>query len=360
MEFVDLKAQYRAYRREIDAAIQAVLANASFIMGPDVKALEEELAEFVGVRYAIGCASGTDALFLPLLALGIGPGDEVIVPDFTFIATAEVVVLAGGTPVFADIDPATFNLDPVSVRSRVTSHTKGIIPVSLFGVCANFPELQAVADEHGLWLIEDGAQSFGAEQFGRRSCSFGRVATTSFFPAKPLGGYGDGGAVFTNDDELADKVRVILNHGQVKRYHHARIGMNARLDTIQAAILRVKLRHFPDELEARDKVAAMYEERLHNVCVTPKVPVAHRSAWSQYTVRIPNRDRVRETLTGRGIPTAVHYPVPLSRQGAFASLPAYPCPHAEQAASEVLSLPMHPFLTEKEMDQVCGALREAL
>ncbi|HOX50378.1 MAG TPA: DegT/DnrJ/EryC1/StrS family aminotransferase, partial [Fibrobacteria bacterium] len=258
MEFCDLSAQYRAYKTEIDQAIASVIASSAFINGPDVKALEQELVDFSGASHVIACANGTDALQVPLMAMGIGPGDEVIVPDFTFYATAEMVALVGATPVFADIDPLTYNITVDTIRPLVNKRTKGIIPVSLYGQIPDLEAINTFAAEHGLWVMEDGAQSFGATRGGKRSTSLTALATTSFFPAKPLGCYGDGGAIFCSDEALAVKIRCICGHGQIKRYHHGMVGINSRLDTIQAAILRVKLRHFEKELGMRDQVAKWY------------------------------------------------------------------------------------------------------
>lgn len=362
MEFCDLSAQYLAYKTEIDQAMASVIASTAFINGPEVKALEQELVAFSGAPFAIACANGTDALQVPLMALGVGPGDEIIVPDFTFFATAEVVSLVGATPVFADIDPVTFNITVDTIRPLITKKTKGIIPVSLYGQMPDLDAIASLAREHGLWVMEDGAQSFGATRKARRSTSVTELATTSFFPAKPLGCYGDGGAIFCQDEALASRIRVICNHGQVKRYHHGVVGINSRLDSIQAAILRVKLRHFQDELVARDRVASLYTERLRGVVSTPVVGPDCFSAWAQYTIRVPNREKVQAHLQSKGIPTAVHYPVPLHRQEVFAHLGVTDdrCPIAAKVSQEVMSLPMHAFLTEAQIDEVAAAVKEAL
>ncbi len=359
MEFVDLKEQYRRYKSEIDESIQEVITSARFIGGPVIKAFEEEMAAYAGVKHAICCSSGTDALSLGLIAKHIGPGDEVIVPDFTFIATAEVVSLLGATPVFVDVLDDTLNIHPERAAAAVTGNTKGIIPVSLYGQCADFDALEAVAAKHGLWIMEDGAQSFGATYKGKKSCAATELATTSFFPAKPLGAYGDGGAVFTNDDELAAKMRMILNHGQEKRYRHAMIGTNARLDAMQAAVLRVKLRHLDDEIIQRRRVAASYTERLKDAIRTPTIKEHNESVWAQYTVRSASRDTLIEALNANGIPTAIHYPLPLHAQPAFSELPALPADAFEvtdKASREVFSIPMHPFLSEEEIDKICGVI----
>jgi UDP-2-acetamido-2-deoxy-ribo-hexuluronate aminotransferase len=362
MEFCDLKVQYAAYKTEIDAAIQSVLLSSAFVNGPEVKALEAELAAFCGARHAVACANGTDAIHIALLALGIRPGDEVIVPDFTFYATAEMVALAGAVPVFADIDPLTYNITPETVARRVTSRTKGIIPVSLFGQLPDLEGIGALASAKGLWVMEDAAQSFGADFRGRRSGSLTAVATTSFFPAKPLGCYGDGGAVFASDGETAAAIRVLCNHGSTRRYHHDVVGLNSRLDSVQAAVLRVKLRHFESELASRDRSAKMYTERLQGKVATPVVREGNFPAWAQYTIRVENRDRVQARLQEQGIPTAVHYPIPMHAQKAFAHLGGKDadCPVASKAAQEVMSLPMHGMMTEAQIDTICQALKEAI
>ena len=362
MQFVDLKRQYEEYRGEIMAEIQSVLDTTAFIGGAAVKELEAELAVHTGVRHAIGCSSGTDALFLGLLALGVKLGDEVIVPDFTFIATAETVALAGAVPVFADIRPDTYNIDPDSIAALVTGRTVGIIPVSLYGQAAEMDEINAIAENRGLWVMEDGAQSYGASHRGRKSCALSRLGTTSFFPAKPLGAYGDAGALFTDDDELAATLRMLLNHGQRKRYDHAIVGLNARLDTIQAAVLKVKLRHFDDELAARQQVADWYTRELADAVPTPVILDHNTSAWAQYTIRVPSRAAVQGALKERGIPTAVHYPIPLHQQDAFAGhvQSAIEVPHTEKASAEVMSLPMHPFLTRDEVRVVAEAVKAAI
>ncbi|MEO7426913.1 MAG: DegT/DnrJ/EryC1/StrS family aminotransferase [Fibrobacteria bacterium] len=362
MEFCDLKMQYAAYQAEIDSAIRSVLLSSAFINGPEVKALEGELASFCGAKHVMACANGTDAIHVALLALGIRPGDEVIVPDFTFYATAEMVALVGATPVFADIDSVTFNITAATVEARITPRTKGIIPVSLFGQIPDLDGIGALAAARGLWVMEDGAQSFGADQRGKRSCALTRVATTSFFPAKPLGCYGDGGALFSSDDALAASIRTLLNHGSTQRYHHSVVGVNSRLDSIQAAVLRVKLKHFESELKQRDRAARMYTERLAGKVVTPAVREGNFSAWAQYTIRVPNRDRMQAHLQGKGIPTAVHYPIPMHAQAAFAHLGIKDgqCPVASQAAREVMSLPMHGMLAEAQIDAICSAVKEGL
>lgn len=364
MEFVDLKRQYDEYKAEIMAEIQTVLDTTAFINGPAVKELESQLAEHTGVKHAIGCSSGTDALILGMMGLDIQRGDEVIVPDFSFIATAETVALMAATPVFVDVRPDTYNMAPESLRAAITEKTVGIIPVSLYGQVADMEEINAIAAERGLWVMEDGAQSYGATYKGKRSGSLSNIGTTSFFPAKPLGGYGDGGAVFTDDDQLAARMRMILNHGQRKRYDHAVIGLNARLDTIQAAILKVKLKHFDDEVVRRQQVADWYTEAFADTdrIVTPTILDHNTSVWAQYTVRIPNRPAVQAALKEKGIPTAVHYPIPLHKQDAFAEHAQHDIevPHTERASDEVMSLPMHPFLTHDDVKTVAEAVKAAV
>ena len=362
MDFIDLKTQYQRYKTEIRGAIEKVMTDAAFIKGPALSAFEQELKEHSGAKHAIGCSSGTDALLLGMMAKELHPGDEVLVPDFTFFATAEMVRLIGGVPVFVDIDPQTYNMDPALIEERITDRTVGIMPVSLYGQCADLDGINSIASHRGLWVLEDAAQSYGAKCKGRKSCTITTLASTSFFPAKPLGCYGDGGAVFTDNDELADRIRVILNHGQVKRYHHGLIGINGRLDTLQAAILSVKLRHFDDEMAAKRQVAGWYDERLRDRVTTPRVDEGNESVWAQYTIRVPNREAVQAHLKEKGIPTAVHYPLPLHRQAALADLgwTDNDYPVATKASAEVMSLPMHPFMTEEQADAVAAAVAEAV
>ena len=362
MRFIDLQAQYQAYQEAIDAAIQEVLASALFINGPQSMALEKRLAQFVGVQHAIGYSSGTDALRAVLMAWEVGPGDEVITSPFSFIATAEVIALLGAKPVFVDVDPITLNLDPAHLAVAVTPQTRAILPVNLYGQCADYDRIHTVAQRYGLFCLEDGCQSFGALYRGRRSCGLGTAGVTSFFPAKPLGCYGDGGMAFTDDDNLADRLCMIREHGQAARYRHAMLGMNGRLDTIQAAVLLAKLPYFEKEIEARQRVAAYYRKRLKGRVQLPVVVEGNMSVYAQFTIRVPKRDEVQKRLTALGIPTAVHYPAPLHRQPIFASLGyregAFPV--ASQAAREVLSLPMHPFLSTDDQDRVIHALLEVL
>ena len=361
MEFIDLQAQRGRIQDSIDAGIRRVLDHGRFILGPEVQELEERLADFVGARYCITCANGTDALQIAQMALGIGPGDEVITPGFSYIATAETIALLGATPVFVDIDPRTFNVDCKAVEMAVTARTKAIVPVSLYGQCADLDAVNAIAEKHDICTIEDAAQSFGATYKGRHSCNLSRIACTSFFPSKPLGCYGDGGAIFTNDDELAAAMRRIARHGQQGRYRHVQLGINSRLDSIQAAVLLAKLEIFDDEIDRRNDVANRYDRLLDGFSdiVCPFVEQQNVSAYAQYTVQLENRERVQERLKAAGIPTAVHYPATLNQQPAFADDDAA-LPVAERAALRVVSLPMHPYLSEADQDAVVAGLRSAV
>lgn len=341
MEFIDLKSQYRRLKTEIDAGIQRVLDHGQYILGPEVAELEEKLAAYTGARYCISVANGTDALQIAQMALGIGLGDEVITPGFTYIATAETVALLGAKPVYVDIDPRTYNLDPNLLEAAITPRTKAIIPVSLYGQCADMDAINAIAARHGIPVIEDAAQSFGASYKGRKSCNLSTIACTSFFPSKPLGCYGDGGAIFTNDDELAKVIRQIARHGQDRRYHHIRVGVNSRLDTLQAAILLPKLAVLDEEMTLRQQVAERYTKLLNEAGIhsTPYIEPHNTSAWAQYTIRVQERDAVQEKLKQAGIPTAVHYPIPLNKQPAVASAGAQ-LPVGDEVAGQVVSLPM--------------------
>ena len=360
IEFIDLKAQQALLKEQIDAGIQRVLAHGQYILGPEVSELEEKLAAFVGAKYCISVANGTDALQIAQMALGIGPGDEVITPGFTYIATAETVALLGAKPVYVDVCPRTYNLDPQLLGAAITSRTKAIIPVSLYGQCADFDVINAIAARHGIPVIEDAAQSFGATYKGKRSCNLTTIACTSFFPSKPLGCYGDGGAIFTNDDELAKVLRQIARHGQDRRYHHIRVGVNSRLDTLQAAILLPKLEIFPSELEQRERVAQGYACLLGEAGIaTPFVESHSVSAWAQYTVQVADRDQVQERLKVAGIPTAVHYPIPLNRQPAVKD-DAARLPVGDAIAERVMSLPMHPYLGFAEQNSIVRSLLESL
>jgi len=359
--FIDLKAQYEAIKPQVQARINQVLEHGQFIMGPEVAELEERLATYVGVKHCISASNGTDTLLIAMMALGIGPGDEVITTPFTFIATGEMIALLGAKPVFVDIDPKTYNIDPSNIAAAITPKTKAIMPVSLYGQCADIDAINAIADQHGLPVIEDAAQSFGATYKGRKSCALSTIGSTSFFPSKPLGGYGDGGALFTNDDVIAKAMREIRVHGQDRRYHHPRIGINGRLDTLQAAILLAKFERFEWEVEQRQRVGARYTAHLSTQCpsvVPPYLAPECTSVFAQYTVQVKDRDALVKRLNGEGIPTTVHYPVPLHLQ------PAYQCygnslgdfPVAEWASSAVLSLPMGPDLSAEDQTRIVSCL----
>jgi len=372
IRMVDLQAQYRRIEADVQARIAAVLAHGQFIGGPEIVELEARLADYVGVAHGIAVSSGTDALLVALLALGVGPGDEVVTTPFTFVATVEVIALLGARPVFVDIDPATYNLDPALLAAAITPRTRAILPVSLYGQCADLDAINAVAARHGLPVIEDAAQSLGASYRGRRSGGLCHIGCTSFFPSKPLGCYGDGGACFTDDAALATAMRQIREHGQDRRYHHARLGINGRLDSLQAAVLLAKLAIFDDEVARRGRIGGGYSERLQgqgahstasadNGLLLPHIAPGCSSVYAQYTIQVDTRDAVQAALSARGIPTAVHYPVPLNAQPAYASYCCPDCtPVAARAAERVLSLPMHPYLTDAELDAVVAALLAAI
>jgi UDP-2-acetamido-2-deoxy-ribo-hexuluronate aminotransferase len=362
MQFIDLKMQYGRLKTDIDARIQTVLDHGQYILGPEVAELESLLAARTGSKHCISCASGTDALLLAMMALGIGSGDEVITAPFTFFATGEMIALLGATPVFVDIDPETYNIDPAKIEAAITPRTKAIMPISLYGQCADFDPINEIAAKHHLPVIEDAAQSFGGTYKGRQSGNLSTIGCTSFFPSKPLGCYGDGGASFTNDDELARRMLELRNHGQDRRYHHTRIGINGRLDTIQAAVLLAKLEIFDEELAARHRAAAAYNELLKDVVQTPIVREGYTSPFAQYTIAVDDRDAVQQALQQSGIPAAVHYPVPLHLQPVFAdmNLGEGSFPHSERAGKRVLSLPMHPYLTSGMIAQVTAGVRQAV
>jgi len=362
MEFIDLKSQYRRYQSEIDARMSKVLEHGQFIQGPEIFELEKILADYVGVAQCITVSSGTTSLEIALRALEIGPGDEVVTIPFTWISTAEVIALVGAKPVFVDIDPITFNIDPERLGSVLSPRVKALLPVSLFGQMPDYERINRIARAHSIPVIEDAAQSFGARQNGKRSCGVTTIASTSFFPAKPLGCYGDGGALFTNDAALAERMRAIRTHGGLKRHHHPWVGTNGRFDTLQAAILLAKWPHFEWELEQRQRLGARYSKHLRPLCRVPEIQEGNTHVYAQYTVRVPNRDQVGERLKARGIPSAVYYPKCLHEQPVFAGL-GYRVgdfPESEKASRDVLSLPMHPFLTEEEQDCVMAGLRAAV
>ena len=357
MEFIDLKAQQERIKAKIDAGIQKVLTHGQYILGPEVTELEEKLAAYTGAKYCISCANGTDALQIAQMALGIGVGDEVITPGFTYIATAETVALLGAKPVYVDVDPKTYNLDVNKLEAAITPRTKAIIPVSLYGQCADFDAINQVAQKYNLPVIEDAAQSFGATYKGRKSCNLSTISCTSFFPSKPLGCYGDGSAIFTHDEELATVIRQIARHGQDRRYHHIRVGVNSRLDTLQAAILLPKLEILEDEILARNVVAENYNDLFNaaGIITTPFVEEHNRCAWAQYTIQVENRAEVQEKLKAQGIPTAVHYPIPLNKQPAVADAQVS-LPVGDRIAECVMSLPMHPYLTVEEQQVIVESL----
>jgi dTDP-4-amino-4,6-dideoxygalactose transaminase len=367
--FVDLKAQRHRLGARIDQAITRVVDHGGFIMGPEVKELEGKLARFVGAKHCVSCANGTDALALVLKAQGIGPGDLVFVPAFTFVATAEPVCWLGATPVFIDVIEDSFNMDPASLEAAIVAAKAGpgrpraVIAVDLFGQPADYRALQRVADSHGLFLLADAAQSFGASLDNRRVGTFGPATTTSFFPAKPFGCYGDGGAVFTEDDGLAVLLRSLRVHGQGReKYDNVRIGVNSRLDTIQAAVLLEKLTIFEDEIERRQRVAQRYDAALAGVAVVPRLMRGATSVWAQYTLRVKDRDRVQEICKKAGVPTAIYYPIPLSRQTGYRHFPTAPggVPVSERLSQEAVSLPMHPYLGPETQDNIIDAVRSAL
>lgn len=381
--FIDLKAQWKHLETDIRQRMDAVLAHGRFIMGPEVAELEEKLAAFAGTKHCLSCSSGTDALMLGLMAAGVGPGDAVFTTPFTFIATAEVVSLLGATPVFVDIDPATFNMDPTALGRAVDAliagdakahplpkgtaglKPKAVLPVDLFGLPADYDAINAVAAKHGLFVLEDAAQGFGGEYKGRRAGALAHVGATSFFPAKPLGCYGDGGAVFTDDENLAKVMKSLRVHGQGgNKYDNVRVGLNARLDTLQAAILLPKLEAFPAELVARQRVADTYAQELGGAVVTPAVPEGLASAWAQYSILVPGHDRdgVIAKLREAGVPSMVYYPKPLHLQEAYAGLGygAGDFPVSEQASRDILSLPMHPYMEEATVREIAAAVKAAL
>jgi UDP-2-acetamido-2-deoxy-ribo-hexuluronate aminotransferase len=369
--FIDVAAQRRRLGRAVDEAIARVLGHCQFILGPEVRAFEAELAAFCGARYAVGCASGTDALLMVLMAKGVGPGDAVICPSFTFTATAEVVALVGATPVFADVDATSFNLDAESLRQACAAAREAslaprvVIPVDLFGQPADYDYIMPVADAEGLFVLDDAAQAFGATYKNRRLGALAPATATSFFPAKPLGCYGDGGAVLTDDEELAHLLRSLRMHGEGRdKYDCVRIGLNGRLDTIQAAVLIEKLKIFPEEIVARERIARRYSAGLADVATVPKLAPGSTSVWAQYTLRVApgQRDDLAAALKAQGIPTGIYYPTPLHRQEPYKDFPiaAGGAPVSERLAEEVISLPMHAYLDEATQERIIAAVRRAL
>jgi len=373
MQFRDLKQQYQVLKTDIDKAILDVAASGAYIMGPQVKELERQLADYVGTKHCISCASGTDALTLALKAWGIQPGDAVFVPDFTFFSSAEAVSLEGATPVFVDVDRKTFNIDPADLENKIEATIqkgeltpKAIIAVDMFGLPANYPVLRRIACRHNLPILEDGAQGFGGTINGKRNCSFGDISITSFFPSKPLGCYGDGGACFTDNDEWAALMDSYRMHGKgASKYENVRIGMNSRLDTIQASILQVKLKAFAEESAAINKAAAEYTARLTGIVEIPVVPAGFQSSWAQYTVKLNSkaeRDGLQAYLKGRGIPSMVYYPTPMHRQKAYETTDSSEpdCPVADKLCETVLSLPIHPYISLEDIHDVCDAIKAFL
>jgi len=360
MEFIDLKTQQAKIREDIEANIRKVLDHGQYIMGPEVLRLEERLAAYVGVKHCIGVSSGTDALLIAMMALEIGPGDEVITTPFTYFATGEMIILLGAKPVFVDIDEQTYNINPRKIEQAITAKTKAIVPVSLYGQCADFDRINSIAIKYGLPVIEDGAQSFGATYKGKKSCSLSTIGCTSFFPSKPLGGYGDSGACFTDNDELANVMRQVRVHGQDRRYHHLRIGINGRMDTIQAAILLVKLDLFKKEVQVRQALGENYSQLLRENCpeiITPFIEKNNTSVYAQYTIQVKNRDELQRFLKNDGIPTAVHYPVCLNKQPATKTN-EFNLPVSESLANKAMSLPMHPYLKDSDMTIIGSKLKQ--
>ena len=365
MQFVDLAAQQARIKDQINQNIQKVLAHGKYILGPEVAELEEKLAAYCGAKYCISVANGTDALQIAQMALGVAHGDEVIVPGFSYIATAETPALLGAKPVYVDIEPRTYNLNPEKLEAAITPRTKAIIPVSLYGQCADFDAINAIAQKHNIPVIEDAAQSFGASYKGKKSCNLTTIGCTSFFPAKPLGCYGDGGAIFTSDDELAIVIRQIARHGQDRRYHHLRVGVNSRLDTLQAAILLPKLAILDQEREEKLRVAECYNDLFASadmamggqseLFTTPFIEDYNISAWAQYTIQVQDRATTQQKLEEAGIPSAVHYPVPLNKQPAVIDT-AVDVPTGDKAAEQVLSLPMHPYLRAADQEKIVSVI----
>lgn len=363
MEFIDLKSQYKKYKNNIDSRIHSVLDHGKYVMGPEIEELEEKLADFTKAKHCITVGSGTVSLEIALRALDIGPGDEVITVPFTWISTAEVIMAVGAKPVFVDIEADSYNMNPKLLESAINKNTKAIIPVSLFGQMPDLERICSIAAKYKIPVIEDGAQSFGATRNNKKSCGASLIGSTSFFPAKVFGCYGDGGAIFTDNEELSLKFKSIRNHGGIVRGYHDRVGMNGRFDTIQAAVLLEKLIHFPQEVEDRANIGERYSALLTDTCITPVISQGNAHVYGQYTIRIKNRDKVKDALQKKGIPSAIYYPKCLHEQPVFSSLPWWKVgqlgdfPASEKASREVLSLPMHPFLTEKDQDKIVTAIK---
>tara|TARA_B100000900_G_scaffold396511_1_gene395874 strand:- start:699 stop:1784 length:1086 start_codon:yes stop_codon:yes gene_type:complete len=354
IDFANLQLQYQTYKEKIDNNIQAVLNKSNYILGEEVQILEQELQKFSGAKYAITCSSGTDALLLALMAINIQPGDEVITTPFTWISTGEMIALLKAKPVFVDIEPDTYNIDANLIEKAITKRTKAIMPVSLYGQPADIEEIQAIADRYELKVIIDGAQSFGSTYNDKTDSNLGDISTTSFFPSKPLGCYGDGGAVFTNNEEYAKKIKLLRVHGQIKRYHHQYIGIGGRLDTVQAAVLLAKIPNFDQELKDRQRVADQYTKILSKKYETPIIKPNRTSAWAQYTIRVSDREKFQSKLKDNGIPTSVFYPIPLNMQECFKYLRSnnIEFPNSDMASKEVLSIPMNPFLNDSQIEYI--------
>ena len=362
IDFANLGLAYKEHKQAIDKAMSEVVNTSSFIMGPAVTELENKLSHFVGAKHSISCSSGTDALLLAMMAIDIQPGDEIITTPFTFIATAETIAFLKAKPVFVDIEETTYNIDPSKIEAAITNKTKAIIPVSLYGQVADMVEINSIAKRHNLIVIEDAAQSFGATYKTNKSCNLSDIACTSFFPAKPLGCFGDGGAVFTKDDYLAEKIKSLRLHGQSKRYHHQYVGIGGRLDTLQAAVLNAKLDHYDKDVKRRQEVAQTYSKYLNDHISIPVIKKDRTSVWAQFSIRVEQREVVQRKLKAKGIPTAVHYPMPLHLQECFAYLAGKKgdFPIAEKVSVEILSLPMNPYLTEEEIDYITTNLIKIL
>lgn len=362
MQFIDLKTQYSLIENDVLKSIKKVLDHGQYIMGPEINELEKQLADFVGVKHAIVNSSGTDALLMALMALDLKPGDEIITSPFSFFATAEVIALCHAVPVFVDVDPLTYNIDAEKIEAAITPKTKAIMPVSLYGQCPDFDKINTIAAKYNIPVIEDAAQSFGATYKGKYSCALSTIGCTSFFPSKPLGGYGDSGACFTDDDSIAEKLIEIRIHGQNARYCHSRIGINGRMDTIQAAILIEKLKLFPEEITLRQRVAKRYDELLSSIVKIPSILAHNTSVYAQYTIQVPDRPAFQQQMQEIGIPTAVHYPIAMHQQAAlrYLNFNEGDFPHSETASRQVISLPMHPYLKKEEQLKVAKAVERAL
>ncbi|MDH5716988.1 MAG: DegT/DnrJ/EryC1/StrS family aminotransferase [Spirochaetia bacterium] len=362
MQFIDLKTQYAKIYEDVNKRIANVLDHGQYILGPEIKEMEEKLAEYTGSKHCISAASGTDALLISLMVLNIKADEEVITTPFSFIATAEVIALLGAKPVFVDIDKQTYNIDYTKIEEKINSKTKAIMPVSLYGQCADFDEINEIANKYNLPVIEDACQSFGAVYKEKKSNALSTIGCTSFFPSKPLGCYGDGGAIFTNDDALAEKMRHIRVHGQDKRYNHPILGINGRFDSIQAAVILSKLELFKEEVILREKIGKRYSEKLQDSVITPFVKEHNTHVYAQYTIQVENRNKFAAKLNEKNIPTAVHYPIPLHLQPVFSYLNegAGSYPEAEALSQKVISLPMHPYLSEEDQDKIINAVKDAV